>query len=115
MFQCKQCRKTIMKVEDVRNCATCGQSAQSIPVHHEDSDWLTPAILGYMVGQSFHTEPSYSADTAPAFSGSGGDFGGGGASSSWNDSSSSSGSSDSSSSSSDSSSSDSGSSSSGSD
>jgi hypothetical protein len=90
MFKCTDCGKTVRKVADVRDCTRCGQrAAASIPAHHNDSDFLTPALIGYLVGQSFshHDAPSSSPDT---FSGGGGETAGAGASGSWDDSSSSS-------------------------
>ena len=81
MFKCKECGKTVRKVSDVRDCSRCGSRASaSIPAHHDDSDFLTPALIGYLVGQSF------SHDDAPApdsFSGGGGEYSGAGASSSF--------------------------------
>lgn len=119
MFKCTTCQKIIRKVEDVRGCSRCQDRgvASTIPPSHQDSDWLTPALIGYMIGNSMsgsHYSPV--AEETPAFTGGGGDTSGSGSGSSWSDDrssdSSSSSSSDSSSSSSDSgsSSSDSGSS-----
>jgi len=121
MFKCTDCQKVVRRVEDIRNCARCNVrgTSSSIPASHSNSDWLTPAIIGYALGGGFsghsHSAP---VDDTPAFAGGGGDTVGAGAGSSWSDDSrssssdSSSSSSDSSSSSSDSGSSDSGSSSS---
>lgn len=83
MFICKRCSKTIRRVEDVRNCATCSPQAASIPETHSDADDLTPAILGYVIGSMDHDDRYSSSDPAPDFSGGGGSFGGAGASSSW--------------------------------
>lgn len=48
-FQCNDCKRTIRTVSDIRNCSRCQSSnrAASIPEHHEDTDWLTPALIGY--------------------------------------------------------------------
>lgn len=103
-FKCKHCYRTINKVSDILNCSRCQSSnrAESIPVRHDDTDYLTPMIIGYALGGGFSSSEESSM---PEFSGGGGNFGGGGASGSW--------SSDSSNSSDSSSSSDSGGSSSG--
>lgn len=127
-FRCNECHRNIRTVAEVRNCQRCQSNgrAANIPAHQSDSDWLTPAIIGYALGGGFSSHSSDAPASEPEpFSGGGGLSGGAGASGSWDDDSSrsspssdsSSSSSDSSSSSSDSgsSSSDSGSSSSGSD
>lgn len=116
MFKCTDCQKVVRRVEDIRNCSRCQSRGigSSIPANHNDTDWLTPAIIGYALGGGFssHSHSTPAEDTTPAFSGGGGDTVGAGAGGSWSDDSDrSSGSSDSSSS--DSSSSDSGSSDSG--
>lgn len=122
MFKCTDCQKVVRKVEDIRNCSRCQSNGSSASIHerHQDSDWLTPAIIGYALGGGFLEHTTYSTpEETPSFSRGGGETAGGGASASWSDDSSSSSpdssSSDSSSSDSGSSSSDSGSSSSSSD
>lgn len=88
-FKCNHCYRTINKVSDIRNCTRCQSSnrAESIPVHHHDTDYLTPMIIGYALGGGFSSSDD---NSSPEFSGGGGNFGGGGASDSWSDSSSSS-------------------------
>jgi len=116
-FRCNDCGKTITKVQNIRDCGQCQSHgrATSIPARHDDSDWITPAIIGYMIGSSGTHASTFEPSTPsePTFSGGGGESAGGGASGSFDapDTSSDSSSSDSSS---DSGSSDSGSSDSGS-
>lgn len=109
MFRCKQagCNKVVRRVEDVRNCRQCQRAgvAQTIPTYHSNDDFLTPLVLGALIGNAFHSH----ADALPSetpFAGGGGESAGGGSSGSWDSPSSDSGGSSFDSSSSDSSSSD---------
>lgn len=114
MFKCTDCRKVVRTVAEVRNCPRCQSkgTAANIPTHVNDSDWLTPALIGYALGGGFSGHSHAPVEEAtPTFTGGGGDTVGAGAGSSWSDDSdrsSGSSSSDSSYSSSDSGSSDSG-------
>lgn len=81
MFKCAECGKTVRKVSDVRDCQRCGSRASaSIPSHHTDSDFLTPALIGYLVGLSFSHDSGVSQES---FTGGGGDYSGAGASGSY--------------------------------
>jgi hypothetical protein len=122
-FKCNNCGKTILKVRDIRDCSRCQSSGRSasIPAERSSSDWITPALIGYIIGSS-NSHASTFEPSEPAFTGGGGEYSGAGAGGSYDapdtpsdSSSSDSGSSDSSSSDSGSSSSDSGGSSSSSD
>lgn len=109
---CKDCRRTVRTVADVRNCARCKAdgAARHIPENHSDTDILTPLIMGYALAGAFEpSAPSGETEQTPSFVGGGGDTAGSGSGGSWDSGSSDSGSS----SGSDSSSSDSGSSSGG--
>jgi uncharacterized membrane protein YgcG len=66
----------------------------------DDPDYVTPAVLGYMLGSSSGSHSARASDDSTSFRGGGGSFDGGGSSGSWDSGSSSSPSSDSSSSSS---------------
>jgi hypothetical protein len=88
-FKCTDCKKIVCLVKDIRNCLRCQSngSAASIWDHHDDSDWLTHAILGYALDESFSShETSSKQDDSTTFSGEGGLSNGAGASGSWDDS-----------------------------
>ena len=86
-FRCNTCYRTIARVSDVRNCSRCHhtytESTSNQPAAR-DSDYLTPALLGMLVGMSFSSNNSHAESYAPSepepYSGGGGDSGGGGSS-----------------------------------
>ncbi len=84
MFKCTDCGLTIRKVQDIRNCGRCESSGRSasVPAHHSDSDWLTPGIIGYLLGSSSFSHHD-STPQGDVFQGGGGDFSGAGASGSF--------------------------------
>src|SRR5712672_359625 len=89
-FKCNDCKKTIRRVEDIRSCSRCQQRnrATAIPTSHQDSDWVTPALLGYLFGSSFSHSVGSMVGQVPDFTVGGGEMAGAGASGHWdNDSS----------------------------
>lgn len=106
-YTCTDCGKTIRTVRDVRYCVRCRDNGNAARVaDNNDSDLLTLGIIGFMMAAS---SDSPAHESAPSFSGGGGESGGAGASGGWDSDSSSSDFSSDSSSDSSSSSSDSGS------
>lgn len=81
-FSCDDCKRRLLRVEDIRNCARCRTHgrALNIPEEHANEDLLTPALIGYALGSGFtSSEPA----PTPDLSGGGGEFSGAGASGSW--------------------------------
>lgn len=81
-FTCDDCRRRLLRVEDIRNCARCRTHgrALNIPEEHANDDLLTPTMIGYALGAGFtSSEPA----PVPDVSGGGGEFSGAGASGSW--------------------------------
>lgn len=81
-FTCDDCRRRLLRVEDIRNCARCRTHgrALNIPQEHTDSDLLTSAMIGYALGSGFSSSDPVAT---PDISSGGGQFGGAGASGSW--------------------------------
>lgn len=88
MFRCKQrgCNKVVRRVEDVRACAQCQRAGVRVDRDQDNTDLLTPFILGTLIGDAFHSHAdvlsSEHSEESP-FVGGGGDSAGGGASGSW--------------------------------
>lgn len=69
-FKCNDCGKTIKTVADVRDCGRCQSSGRSSSIagHYSSTDFLTPMMLGLMMGSAF-ASPSHAApepEYAPA-------------------------------------------------